>query len=439
MVTIAVSCSIITGGDVVAGAASSGPGVSPQSSLQCASGLGTGAPGVTPTQINVAAISSLTGPISAGFSAVSPGAQAYFDTVNAHGGVNGRKINLAYNLNDEGTGSRFETETHTAIDQDHAFAVLVSSYWFTPTYFAATCTPTYGFNVTGNWATSPNLFAAGGSVQTYTAGAAQGPRYLIKKVHAKAVGVLAYGVSSSADACQADANNLKKGGVNVAYEDLKVTPLNPNITPDVQRMQSSGVDMVLTCMTVNGNIAMAKTLKEYGSHAKMLFFTVINQSVLDKNANVLQGAYYTVESVPALADQKYPGVYPGVKAYQTAMQKYEPAAAGDNNAVLGWESATLLVAGIKAAGKDPTQAKVVAATNKLTAFTYGGLRTPTNWQRTHTLVTAPYCNAFVQVQGTKLEPVLGQDKQVFVCFSGTVKHPTPVPTKKGTPGPHVSG
>ncbi|HMK63665.1 MAG TPA: hypothetical protein VK386_08605, partial [Acidimicrobiales bacterium] len=61
----------------------------------------------------------------------------------------------------------------------------------------------------------------------------------------------------------------------------------------------------------------------------------------------------------------------------------------------------------------------------------------TNWKRTHTLVTAPFCTAFVQVVGDKLEPVLGKGKQVFLCFSGTPKHPTPVATKPGTPGPAV--
>ena len=296
-------------GTAPAGAAhgSSHAATSPSSSLHCAAGLGTGSPGVTAKQVNVAAISSLTGPISAGFSAVVPGVQAYFDTVNAHGGVNGRKMNLAYNLNDEGTGSRFETETHTAIDQDHAFAVIASSYWFTPTYFASTCTPTYGFNVTGDWTGPPNLFAAGGSVQTYSAGAAQAERYLVKQVHAKSVGVLAYGVSSSANACQADVNGLEKAGIPVSYSDLKVTPLNPNVTPDVQRMASAGTGLIVSCMTVNGNIEVARAAKQYGLKAKLLFFTIINQSVLNKESNLLQGAYFTVESVPPLANQKYPG------------------------------------------------------------------------------------------------------------------------------------
>ena len=45
---------------------------------------------------------------------------------------------------------------------------MVASYWFTPNYFVETKTPTYGYNVSGNWANAPNLFGAGGnSVQNY--------------------------------------------------------------------------------------------------------------------------------------------------------------------------------------------------------------------------------------------------------------------------------
>ncbi len=90
--------------------------------------------------------------------------------VNAQGGINGRKLVLAYNLDDGGQPSQFTQLTHTLIDQDHAFAVMVASYWFTPNYFVETHTPTYGYNVSGNWQGPDNLFAAGGSVQNYSAG-----------------------------------------------------------------------------------------------------------------------------------------------------------------------------------------------------------------------------------------------------------------------------
>ena len=59
---------------------------------------GAATPGVTPTQIVLGA----TGPLSGSESAYAPtltGAQAYFDYVNAHGGVNGRKI--VYKVEDD--------------------------------------------------------------------------------------------------------------------------------------------------------------------------------------------------------------------------------------------------------------------------------------------------------------------------------------------------
>ena len=142
---------------------------------------------MTATPINVGAISTLTGSIAADFDGMAPGVQAYFDMVNAQGGINGRKLNLAWNLDDGGQSSQFTQLTHTLIDQDHAFAVMVASYWFTPNYFVETKTPTYGYNVSGNWANAPNLYGAGGnSTQNYAAGV---PFYAfaMKQTHSKSL------------------------------------------------------------------------------------------------------------------------------------------------------------------------------------------------------------------------------------------------------------
>ncbi|HET6529608.1 MAG TPA: ABC transporter substrate-binding protein, partial [Actinoplanes sp.] len=49
-------------------------------------------PGVTDTEILVGTHMPLTGPAAAGYSKIAPATKAYFDYVNASGGVNGRKI-----------------------------------------------------------------------------------------------------------------------------------------------------------------------------------------------------------------------------------------------------------------------------------------------------------------------------------------------------------
>ena len=45
------------------------------------------------------------------------------------------------------------------------------------------------------------------------------------------------------------------------------------------------------------------------------------------------------------------------------MKKYEPKYVTDEIALQGWESAYLFVQGLKMAGKNPTQANVIAADN----------------------------------------------------------------------------
>src|SRR5271155_2584268 len=49
-------------------------------------------PGVTATQVTIGATEPLTGIASAGYDQIAPAANAVFKWVNAHGGVNGRKI-----------------------------------------------------------------------------------------------------------------------------------------------------------------------------------------------------------------------------------------------------------------------------------------------------------------------------------------------------------
>ena len=88
------------------------------------------------TNINVGAISSLTGSIAADFDAFVPGMQAYFDMVNANGGVNGHKLVLAANLDDGGNPSQFTQLTHTLLQQDHVSAVAISTFFFNPSLYA---------------------------------------------------------------------------------------------------------------------------------------------------------------------------------------------------------------------------------------------------------------------------------------------------------------
>jgi len=391
---------------------------------------------VTATAINVGAISTRTGAIASDFDGLSPGIQAYFDLINSQGGINGRKLLLSYNLDDGGQPSQFTQLTHTLIDQDHAFAVMVASYWFTPNYFVETNTPTYGYNVSGNWAGPPNLFAAGGSVQNYSAGV-PAYAYVLNQTHSKSVAIISYGpsITSSYDACNTTATELAKAGFTVSYEDFGAQ-LGGSYTSAVQRMQEAGSQFVISCMQESDNITMARAIQQYGLKIHQLWLSGYDQSLLNQYSGLMQGVYFNVSgNVPYQAvGGRFGNTYTGMIQYLATMNKYEPAFTYNGVAQQGWQSAVLLADAIKLAGNDLTQANIIKVTNNITNFTAGGLTTVTNWKVSHSGTTYPTCSAYVVVHGTRFVPVFGKGKQVFVCVGPDASDTTPVPAPAGTPG-----
>ncbi len=399
-----------------------------------AASAGSSAPGVTSNSITVGTISTQTGTLASNFSSLIEGEKAYYQYINAQGGVNGRKIDYKYALDDGGNPTTFNQLANTLINQDHVFAVTgVATAFFSPNLFVESGTPTYGYNVTGNWVPQSNLFAAGGSVQYYPAGA-PADAFVARQTHSTSIAVVAYGIAASAVACQAAETSLQAAGYKVSYSDLKIAYPGSTVATDVERMKQAGSNFVVSCMDVQGNISMARAIKQYGLHMTQLWLNGNDQSTLNQNQSLMQGIYFSIAHVPFGAPESE---YPGLKLYETEMKKYEPNYVDNELAIQGWESAALFVQGVKMAGSNLTQANVIKEDNSLTAFTAGGLTVPTNWKDAgHAGHKPPYCSAFIKVSGDKYVPTLNQGKNVFVCFDSIDPKKNPVyPLPAGTPAP----
>jgi ABC-type branched-subunit amino acid transport system substrate-binding protein len=83
------------------------------------------APGVTDTTVTIGSTDPLTGPAAPGYSEIPAAAQAYFNYINANGGINGRKITLKY-LDDAYNPTQTVTLTKQLVLQDKVFAVVGS-------------------------------------------------------------------------------------------------------------------------------------------------------------------------------------------------------------------------------------------------------------------------------------------------------------------------
>jgi ABC-type branched-subunit amino acid transport system substrate-binding protein len=96
--------------------------------------LTASAPGITPTQILIGSHQPLTGPAAPGYSEIAPAAAAYFNYVNAHGGVYGRKIVYKY-IDDGYDPTKTASVVRQLVLQDSVFALF--NGLGTPTHLAA--------------------------------------------------------------------------------------------------------------------------------------------------------------------------------------------------------------------------------------------------------------------------------------------------------------
>ena len=90
-------------------------------------------PGITKTQILIGSHQPLTGQAAPGYSEIAPAANAYFQYVNAHGGIYGRKIKYTY-LDDGYDPSKTVSVVHQLVLQDNVFAIF--NGLGTPTHLA---------------------------------------------------------------------------------------------------------------------------------------------------------------------------------------------------------------------------------------------------------------------------------------------------------------
>jgi ABC-type branched-subunit amino acid transport system substrate-binding protein len=114
---------------VIAACGSSGtstPSSSPSaaaSSSSSSAALTASAPGITATTITIGSHQPLTGVAAPGYDEIAPSSNAYFQYVNAHGGIYGRKIVYKY-LNDQYNPTDTSSVVHQLVLQDNVYAIF---------------------------------------------------------------------------------------------------------------------------------------------------------------------------------------------------------------------------------------------------------------------------------------------------------------------------
>jgi len=363
----------------IAGLAACSSGSSSGSASSAAGGgvAGSGStsttPGVTSNSVTVGLLTSYTGPAASQFSTTYPGFAAYIATVNAAGGVNGRKINIV-KVDDQGSPTATVTSVRSAVQVQHIFAlgsVSVTTY-AVESYLEGQNVPVVGTPIDGpEWAPpNNNMFAIIGSASAKYPAPVFFGKYL-KSGGCTRVGMVVLASPSAVGAGKNAEASAKAQGIAVPYINLTIPFTQTGFDAIAQSLKGANIDCLYSEMLDPENLSLLAAVKAAGISTKV--------TVLDAQPTAadLQNPQNKTDAQNASA---YGPFYPpgannaGTKALTSALATYEHQTTPyDENEAFGWMSAAGIVAGLQAAGKNLTRADYMSSLRKVSGFNAGGL------------------------------------------------------------------
>jgi ABC-type branched-subunit amino acid transport system substrate-binding protein len=336
----------------------------------CGSSSSSSAPGVSATSITFGTHQPLTGPAAPGYSEIAPASQAFFNYLNAQGGINGRKINLTIK-DDAYNPVQTVNVVHQLVLQSNVFGIFEGLG--TPTH-----TKVVGFL---NSSKVPDMFVASGcpcwdegTAQPYTYG--WQPNYTIEgkilgqylKQHfaGKKVGVF----------YQDD--DFGVGGLTGIKDELpgsqivSAQPYQPggtNVAPQISAIKAAGAQ-VLVDFTVPIYTALGQLTSFTLGYKPQL---VVSNVGIDPTTvggllkTFSKGKAGTALIEGAITDGYLPSssdlANPWIALFKKIHDQYDASAPFDGNVEYGMANAYTLAQALQLAGKNLTRQGLIEAVN----------------------------------------------------------------------------
>jgi ABC-type branched-subunit amino acid transport system substrate-binding protein len=320
---------------------------------------------VTSTSITFGQTVPKTGP-AALYGESTAGVLAYFDYVNAHGGVHGRKLKLI-SLNDQYEPPVALQDTKTLVQTDNVFAEVAVNGTATSeadlTVLGPANVPTVGLQ------TGATVFS--GTLRPYLYNV--WPSYLTEgkllgnyaqQLHLTKVGVLYQNDDFGKSLLQGVLNSGLKPALSISYD-----PTQTDFSAQAAQLKSAKVDAVIV-------LAIPGPTTDFLNALAAINFTPVR----------LMSQVSAIPQMFSTAPQEFPGSYIGafippltetsnsqVQAFLSAMAQYQPGKPASVFAAWGWTEAQVAVAGLKAIKGTITRDSYEAALNSLSSLaTLGG-------------------------------------------------------------------
>ncbi len=378
--------------------------------------LASSTPGVSSSTITIGGTVPITGP-AALFASVGSGASAYFSYVNAHGGVNGRKIKYVY-LDDAYDPAKTVELTRQLVEQKHVFAIFNSvgtdnnlairdylNAAKVPQLFGGTGAAKIGDGFKSDPWTMGYLpsFRAEGVIYGRSIAAALNPKVAVLYEDSDFGKDLTAGLKKGLGA---------KAGSIVAMEAYQ--PTDTSIDSQMSTLHATGANVLVLNVTPQYAILAYLAAHKFGWHPKIYVSSVcISPNVMDivrANAAAEANGSLSIAFVKDPTDKVW-ARDPVVARYRSILKRYAPGAKPEDvYNFYGMSVAFTMVDALKRAGRDLTRASLLAAATHLTEvnpFMRPGIKiitTPSDYypiskaqllryDRTHWVAAAPLASA----------------------------------------------
>ncbi|HLZ23249.1 MAG TPA: ABC transporter substrate-binding protein [Ktedonobacterales bacterium] len=341
--------------------------------------------------------------------------RAYFQSVNAQGGVNGRKLELV-SYDDGLNGDTAYAEAARLDQQDHVFAVVG---WLAPfgearaaPYLEQHGIPIVGglgvpeeFNSPVSFPVSPIFAKDGFALGAYGAGT----------LHYHHIGVFLTQTAGINDV----ANGIKQGaaahGVTVNDNDIVFVPFAAtNFEQYLLQFQSEGVDGLVTQLDPFSYVRLFQAEQRTNKIFHQLAGAGVDKQSVDAAiGSQLVGTY---GFMPYLEAQGNPTGNAEVNAYNATVTRYYPSQAQNMDAFSEgtWVAARLFVDALAKLGNNVTRAGLVNALDS-GAYDVGGMAPELNYQRAGSSHAASNCASYISYTSNRRWQVV-VPPPYYICY-----------------------
>ena len=327
--------------------------------------------GVTENEIRLGSHQPLTG-TEASFSRVSVAMRAYFEHVNAHGGVHGRQI--AFLIEDDGYNStNTQTVVRQLVEEDEVFAMVGGLG--TPTHSAVLdylkdqqVPDLFVASGAGAWNQPARYPGTFGFQTDYTTEGKIIGSYLASAQGLSDQKVCAF--HQDDDFGRELVAGVETGlGAAVALRQSYITG-NTNVAPQVQAMQAAGCQVVVLATMPSFTAHVLRTADELSFRPQFVASTAgSDYATVGANLGVDKALLEGLISTGYLPIATNPDD-PWIGLFQQIINEYGDGGEVDNNVVVGMSIAYVTVQALQRAGREITVDGLIAAIEE------GGFRGP---------------------------------------------------------------